>query len=77
VDRNDEAVHSAAKQRRSSVGRLTKEQEQARFIKEFLRRLNAATNGERVYMPVGDLFKDADVIRLDERRDEKGTKRDE
>jgi hypothetical protein len=39
--------------------------------------LKAAAPGERVYMPVGDLFMDADVISLDERRSDKVTKRDE
>ena len=46
------------------MGRLTKQQERALFIAEFVRRLRAAAPGERVYMRVGDLFKDADVIDL-------------
>jgi hypothetical protein len=36
------------------------------FIAEFLRRLREAAPGERVYMRVGDRFKDADVIDLNE-----------
>lgn len=44
--------------------RLTKQQERALFIAEFARRLRAAAPGERVYMRVGDVFKDADVIDL-------------
>ena len=47
------------------MGRLTKEHERAQFIAEFLRRLREAAPGERVYMPVGDVFKGADVIDLD------------
>ena len=46
------------------MGRLTKEHERALFIAEFLRRLRGAAHGERVYMRVGDMFKDADVIDL-------------
>jgi hypothetical protein len=46
------------------MGRLTKQQERALFIAEFARRLRAAAPGERVYMRVGDVFKDADVIDL-------------
>jgi hypothetical protein len=34
------------------------------FIAEFLRRLREAAHGEGVYMRVGDMFKDADVIDL-------------
>jgi len=48
------------------MGRLTKQQERALFIAEFVRRLRAAAPGERVYMRVGDVFKDADVIELRE-----------
>ena len=48
------------------MGRLSKEQERALFMDEFLRRLRAAAPGERVYMRVGDVFKDADVIELRE-----------
>jgi len=47
---------------------LTKKQLQERFIAEFLRRLREAPPGARVYMAVGDLFKDADVLSLDELR---------
>jgi hypothetical protein len=48
------------------MGRLTKQQERALFIAEFVRRLRAAAPGERVYMRVGNVFKDADVIELRE-----------
>jgi hypothetical protein len=48
------------------MGRLTKQQERALFIAEFVRRLRAAAPGERVYMRVGDVFKDADVIERSE-----------
>ena len=48
------------------MGRLTKQQERALFIAEFVRRLCAAAPGERIYMLVGDVFKDADVIKLSE-----------
>jgi len=48
------------------MGRPTKEHERALFIAEFLRRLREAAHGERVYMRVGDIFKDADVIDLSE-----------
>jgi hypothetical protein len=48
------------------MGRLTKERERALFIAEFLRRLREAAHGERVYMRVGDMFKDGDVIDLNE-----------
>jgi len=47
------------------MGRLTKEHKRALFIAEFLRRLREAAPGERVYMRVGDVFKDADVVDLD------------
>jgi hypothetical protein len=40
--------------------------ERALFIAEFLRRLRKAAHGERVYMRLGDIFKDADVIDLSE-----------
>ena len=50
------------------MGRVTKEHERALFIAEFLRRLRAAAPGERAYMRVGDVFKDADVIELRERQ---------
>jgi hypothetical protein len=45
---------------------LTKKQERERFIAEFSRRLREA--GTRVYMRVGDVFKDADVVSIDELR---------
>lgn len=48
------------------MGRLTKEHERALFIAEFLRRLREAAPGERVYMRVGDVFTDADVIDLND-----------
>ena len=63
MDRTDEAA-LAANERRTLMGRLTKQQERALFIAEFARRLRAAAPGERVYMRVGDVFKDADVIDL-------------
>jgi hypothetical protein len=47
---------------------LTKKQERERFIAEFSRRLREAPPGTRVYMRVGDVFKDADVISIDELR---------
>ena len=47
---------------------LTKKQLQERFIDEFLRRLREAPKRERVYMRVGDLFKPADVVSIDELR---------
>jgi len=50
------------------MNRLTKKQQQELFIKEFLRRLREASPGARVYMPVGDVFKGADVVGLDELR---------
>lgn len=46
------------------MARLTKQQERDLFIAEFARRLRAAGPGERVYMRVGDVFRDADVINL-------------
>jgi len=60
------------------MGRLSKEHERALFIAEFLRRLRAAAPGERVYMRVGDMFNDADVIDLNEwqvtrAKDDRGT----
>ena len=45
----------------------TKKQQRERFIAEFLRRLREAP-GARVYMRVGDVFKDADVVSIDELR---------
>jgi hypothetical protein len=53
---------------RIPVTYLTKMQERKRFIAEFARRLREAPPGERVYMRVGDVFKDADVYSLDEWR---------
>ncbi len=47
---------------------LTKKQERERFIAEFLRRLREAPPGTRVYMRVGDVFKDAEVVSIDELR---------
>jgi hypothetical protein len=47
---------------------LTKKQERERFIDEFLRRLREAPPGTRVYMRVGDVFRDADVVSIDELR---------
>jgi hypothetical protein len=46
----------------------TKEQQRERFIAEFLRCLREAPPGTRVYMRVGDVFKDADVVSIDELR---------
>jgi hypothetical protein len=46
----------------------TKKQQRDRFIAEFLRRLGEAPPGTRVYMRVGDVFKDADVVSIDELR---------
>ena len=46
----------------------TKKQERERFIDEFLRRLREAPPGTRVYMRVGDVFRDADVVSIDELR---------
>ena len=45
---------------------LTKKQQRELFIDEFLRRLREAPPGTRVYMRVGDVFKDADVVSDDE-----------
>ncbi len=47
---------------------LTKKQERERFLAEFLRRLREAPPGTRVHMRVGDVFKDADVVGIDELR---------
>ena len=47
---------------------LTKKQERERFIDEFVRRLREAPAGTRVYMRVGDVFRDADVVSIDELR---------
>ena len=47
---------------------LTKKQQRKLFIDEFLRRLREAPPGTRVYMRVGDVFRDADVVSIDELR---------
>jgi hypothetical protein len=47
---------------------LTKKQERERFIDEFLRRLREAPPDTRVYMRVGDVFRDADVVSIGELR---------
>lgn len=47
---------------------LTKTQERERFLAEFLRRLRQAPPGARVYMRVGDVFRDADVVNIGELR---------
>ena len=47
---------------------LTKKQEREQFLTEILRRLREAPPGTRVYMRVGDVFKDADVVGIDELR---------
>lgn len=47
---------------------LTKKQERERFIAEFVRRLREAPPGTQVFMRVGDVFKDADVVNIDELR---------
>ncbi len=47
---------------------LTKKQEREQFLTEILRRLREAPPGTRVYMRVGDVFKDADVVSIDELR---------
>jgi hypothetical protein len=43
-------------------------QEREQFLAEFLRRLREAPPGTRVYMRVGDVFRDADVVSIDELR---------
>jgi hypothetical protein len=48
--------------------RLTKKQRQQLFLEEFLRRVQEAPPGERVYMAVGDLFETAEVQDLDKVR---------
>jgi hypothetical protein len=40
-------------------------QEREQFLAEFLRRLREAPPGTRVYVRVGDVFKDADVVGID------------
>ena len=47
---------------------LTKKQQRELFIDEFLRRLREAPPSTRVYMRVGDVFRDADVVSIDELR---------
>jgi hypothetical protein len=47
---------------------LTKKQERERFLAEFTRRVREAPPGTRVYMRVGDVFKDADVVGINELR---------
>ena len=42
---------------------LTKKQQRELFIDEFLRRLREASPGTRVYMRVGDVFRDASPAR--------------
>ena len=46
----------------------TKTLQRERFLAEFLRRLREAPPGTRVYMRVGDVFRDADVVSIDELR---------
>ena len=46
----------------------TKERQRERFLAEFLRRIREAPAGTRVYMAVGDMFKDADVHNIEELR---------
>jgi hypothetical protein len=41
----------------------TQEQQRKQLYAEFLRRLREAPPQKRVYVPVGDLFKDAVIIR--------------
>ncbi len=47
---------------------LTKKRQRKLFIDEFLRRLREAPPGTRVYTRVGDVFRDADVVSIDELR---------
>jgi hypothetical protein len=54
---------------------LTKEQERQQFLAEFLQRLREAPPGTRVYMRVGDVFSDADVVSVDELRGRGGPRR--
>jgi len=46
----------------------TKEQQRERFLAEFLQRIREAPPGTRVYMAVGDMFKDAGVHDIEELR---------
>ena len=57
-----------ANDRRNAMAYETKKQQRERFIAEFVRRLREAPPGTRVYMRVGDVFKDADVVSIDELR---------
>ena len=50
----------------------TKKQKREQFLAEFLRRLRDPPAGTRVYMPVGDVFKDADIQNFDEWRAARG-----
>jgi hypothetical protein len=68
VDRKTRLRVGAVNDRRNPVTYLTKMQERKRFIAEFAQRLREARPGERVYMRVGDVFKDADIYSLDEWR---------
>ena len=43
----------------------TKTLQRERFLAEFLRRIREAPPGTRVYMRVGDVFRDADVVSID------------
>ena len=47
---------------------VTKKQERERLLAEFLQRLREASPGTRVYMRVGDVFRDADVVSIYELR---------
>ena len=47
---------------------LTKMREREQLLAEFLQRLCEAPPGTRVYMRVGDVFKDADVVGINELR---------
>ena len=46
----------------------TKKQQRKQFLAEFLRRIREAPPSTRVYMRAGDVFKDADVVSIDELR---------
>jgi hypothetical protein len=52
----------------ATLRRMGFSEKTARFFAEFLRRLREAPPGTRVYMSVGDVFKDADVHSIDEWR---------
>ena len=60
--------HISANSRRNHHGLRDQKATRDRFIAEFLRRLREAPPGTRVYMRVGDVFKDADVVSIDELR---------